>query len=117
MSGGSTALKLTEWRVWLSERPWVRIGLSAFIWLAVVFGLQRGGSAVLGVALVTTAVAVTVLFVAVSFTDYLARSETETIRRQRARNMAIGLALGGLVLLFYVATIVRLGGNALSRPM
>ena len=30
---------------------------------------------------------------------------------------AIALALAGLVLLFYVATIVRLGGNVFNRPM
>jgi hypothetical protein len=33
------------------------------------------------------------------------------------RSLAIALALGALVALFYIATIVRLGGNALNRPM
>ena len=37
--------------------------------------------------------------------------------RQRMRSIAIALALGILVLLFYAATIVRLGGNALNRPL
>ena len=37
-------------------------------------------------------------------------------RRQRMRSIAIALALGGLVLLFYAATIVRMGGNVLNRP-
>lgn len=36
-------------------------------------------------------------------------------RRQRMRSVAIGLALGALVILFYAATIVRLGPNALNR--
>jgi hypothetical protein len=38
-------------------------------------------------------------------------------RRQRARSIAIGLALAALVVLFYVATLVRLGGNVLNRPL
>ena len=38
-------------------------------------------------------------------------------RRQRMRSLAIALALGALVVLFYVATIVRLGGNVFNRPM
>lgn len=38
-------------------------------------------------------------------------------QRQRRRSIAIALALGGLVLLFYLVTIVRMGGNVLKRPM
>ena len=41
----------------------------------------------------------------------------ERLRRQRMRSLAIALALAALVVLFYAATIVRLGGNALNRPM
>ncbi len=43
--------------------------------------------------------------------------ETERKRRQRTRSIAIAVALGLLVVLFYVATIVRMGGNVVSRPM
>ena len=43
--------------------------------------------------------------------------EKEIKRRQRVRSIAIGLALAALVVLFYVATIVRLGGNVLNRPL
>jgi hypothetical protein len=43
--------------------------------------------------------------------------EQETKRRQRMRSIAIGLALAALVVLFYVATLVRLGGNVLNRPL
>lgn len=43
--------------------------------------------------------------------------DQETRRRQRMRSIAIGLALAALVVLFYVATLVRLGGNALNRPL
>jgi hypothetical protein len=43
--------------------------------------------------------------------------ERQRLRRQRMRSLAIALALAALVALFYIATIVRLGGNALNRPM
>ncbi len=38
-------------------------------------------------------------------------------RRQRMRSVAIAFALGFLVVLFYAATIVRLGGNVMNRPL
>jgi len=38
-------------------------------------------------------------------------------RRRRMRSIAIALALPGLVVLFYVATLVRLGGNVFNRPL
>lgn len=41
----------------------------------------------------------------------------EQKRRRRARNIAIALALGGLVLLFYIVTIVKLGPGVLNRPL
>jgi hypothetical protein len=41
----------------------------------------------------------------------------EQKRRRRARSLAIGLALGALVLLFYVVTIVKLGPGVLRRPL
>jgi len=41
----------------------------------------------------------------------------EQKRRRRARSIAIGLALGGLALLFYVVTIVKLGPGVLNRPL
>jgi len=33
------------------------------------------------------------------------------------RWIAIAVALAGLVVLFYVATLVRLGGNVFNRPL
>jgi fatty acid desaturase len=45
------------------------------------------------------------------------QDEKERQRRQRMRSVAIALALAALVALFYAATIVRLGGNVLNRPM
>lgn len=41
--------------------------------------------------------------------------EDEHRRRQRMRSVAIGLSLAALVIVFYVATIVRLGPNALKK--
>ena len=38
-------------------------------------------------------------------------------RRQRTRSIAIALALAALVVIFYIVTIVRLGGNVLNRPI
>lgn len=38
-------------------------------------------------------------------------------RRQRMRSIAIAVALVVMAVLFYAATLVRLGGNALNRPM
>lgn len=43
--------------------------------------------------------------------------ERERLRRQRMRSLAIALALAALVALFYIATIVRLGGNVASRAL
>ena len=38
-------------------------------------------------------------------------------RRRGMRSIAIALALAALVVVFYVATLVRLGGNVLNRPL
>ena len=43
--------------------------------------------------------------------------QRESKRRQRMRSIAIAVALAGLVALFYWATIVRLGGNVMNRPI
>lgn len=41
----------------------------------------------------------------------------EAQRRRRTRSIAIGLALGGLVLLFYLVTIAKLGPGILNRAL
>lgn len=41
----------------------------------------------------------------------------EQASRRRRRNIAIGLTVGFLALLFYVVTIVKLGPGVLNRPM
>jgi hypothetical protein len=43
--------------------------------------------------------------------------QKEWERRRRMRSIAIALALAALVIVFYVATLVRLGGNVLNRPL
>jgi hypothetical protein len=45
------------------------------------------------------------------------REQQEARRRRKMRSIAIALVLGGLVVMFYVATIVRLGGNVFNRPL
>jgi hypothetical protein len=41
----------------------------------------------------------------------------EQLKRRRQRNLAIGLAVGFFVLLFYIVTIVKLGPGVLNRPL
>jgi hypothetical protein len=41
----------------------------------------------------------------------------EEQQRRRRRSLAIAVALGALVVLFYVVTIVKLGPQVLQRPM
>lgn len=41
----------------------------------------------------------------------------EEIKRRNARSRALGLFLGALVILFFVVTIAKLGGNVLNRPL
>jgi hypothetical protein len=44
-------------------------------------------------------------------------AEKERKRRQRKRSLAIAWILFGLVVLFFIVTIVRLGGNVAVRPI
>ena len=39
----------------------------------------------------------------------------EQERRRRARSVAIGIGLGAMVILFFVVTIVKIGGNIAMR--
>ena len=64
---------------------------------------------------VAFAVAVTLLM-AVKLADYL-NTGSEVVVRQRGRNVAIALALGAFAILFYAATIVRMGANVANRPL
>ena len=74
---------------------------------------------VVGVRFWVAAVMASLLVVAggaVSTRSGLARLD-EATRRQHVRSIAIGLILAALVVIFYAATIVRLGGNVMNRPM
>jgi predicted nucleic acid-binding Zn ribbon protein len=44
-------------------------------------------------------------------------AEQERKRRQRKRSVAIAWILAALALLFFIVTIVRLGGNVADRSM
>jgi predicted nucleic acid-binding Zn ribbon protein len=44
-------------------------------------------------------------------------AEKERKRRQRMRSLAIAWVLFALVVLFFIVTIVRLGGNVALRPI
>ncbi len=44
-------------------------------------------------------------------------AEQERKRRQRKRSIAIAWILAALALLFFIVTIVRLGGNVADRPL
>jgi hypothetical protein len=41
----------------------------------------------------------------------------QQLKSRRQRNIAIGLAVGFFVLLFYVVTIAKLGPGVLDRPL
>lgn len=47
----------------------------------------------------------------------LPRFTEADLKRRRARSIAIGLALGFMVLLFYAVTIAKLGPQVLNRPL
>jgi hypothetical protein len=44
-------------------------------------------------------------------------AEQERKRRQRMRSLAIAWILAALVVLFFIVTIVRLGGHVADRPL
>jgi hypothetical protein len=41
----------------------------------------------------------------------------EELKRRRSRSIAIAVALGALVVLFYAVTMAKLGPQILNRPM
>ncbi len=50
-------------------------------------------------------------------TQGLRRMTAEEAKSRRARNVAIGVAVGLLVLLFYIVTVAKLGPGVLDRPL
>lgn len=45
------------------------------------------------------------------------RWSEEQLKRRRQRNLALAWVLGGVVLLFFIITIAKLGGNVADRPV
>ena len=45
------------------------------------------------------------------------RLTEQQLRARRHRSIAIALALGAFVIVIFVVTLVKLGGNVLTRPM
>jgi hypothetical protein len=45
------------------------------------------------------------------------RLTDEEQKRRRRRSVALGLILAGLVLLFYLITIIKLGPGVVDRPL
>jgi hypothetical protein len=45
------------------------------------------------------------------------RLTPEQLKARRQRNIAIGLSIGLLVVIFWAVTLVRLGSNVFQRPM
>jgi hypothetical protein len=45
------------------------------------------------------------------------QNEEELARRRRKRNVALALVLGGLVLIFYVLTVVKMGPGVFNRAL
>lgn len=43
--------------------------------------------------------------------------DDEQKRKQRMRSLAIAWTLAGLAVLFFLVTLVRLGGNVANRPL
>jgi len=49
--------------------------------------------------------------------DEAQQTEEVAAKRRRMRSIAIALALVGMALMFYLATLVHLGGNVANRPL
>ena len=47
----------------------------------------------------------------------VAGSDEAAARARRGRNLAIALGLVGFVVLVYLVTVFRMGGNVINRPL
>ena len=43
-------------------------------------------------------------------------SDAEEQKKRKQRNLAIGLMIAAFVVIVYVVTILKIGGNVLNRP-
>ena len=97
-------------RSW-QDRAWL-MGLGAAV-LVTLAGLSLG---LRPWSLLVPALSALAVGAGLSINASLARLD-ETARKQRTRSIAIGLVLAALVAIFYAATIIRLGGNVMNRPI
>ena len=102
---------------WYKQNAWLPVMASMLLWVGAGFVDTGGNVAVLSLAAaVATAVAVGLL-AAVKIADYVTGGESEAEARQRGRNIAIALALLGMVVMFYAATIVRMGAAITGKAL
>ena len=88
---------------------WVLLGVVAVVEIAAVsFGFWRNYA--------FRASFIAIVLAAVASLMSLSRTPTQA-RPQKMRSLAIAWMLGLMVLLFYAATIVRLGGNVFNRAL
>ena len=98
------------------------VGIAVAVVVGTLMRLTNapGGVAMTAVAAVFAGAMAALMFSAIWVADkQAAKGDPKDVmqRRQRMRSIAIAVALVVLAVLFYAATIVRLGGNALNRPM
>ena len=87
----------------------------AFLAAGLATGIGAGRAQAAGLGLVVLGITLWLGTLSAAPTAPALGSDDERSRRQRHRSLAIALGLGGLVVIFYVATLVRLGPNALRK--
>ncbi len=100
----------------ITSGDWKRPMRLAVLFAAGAAGLANRWLNLPAWAIALIALAVPAVWFATTF-EITKSGESEIEQRRRMRNVAIGLTLAALVLLFYVATMARLGGHALNRPI
>ena len=100
----------------LTTNDWKRPVRLAVLFAAGAIGIANRWLNLPVWVIALVALSVPVVWFGTSF-QVMKPGETEIEQRRRMRNIAIALSLAALVVLFYVATMARLGGNALNRPI
>ena len=95
---------------WYRANAWLPVMASTMLLVATAFMNTGGNSAVLSLAAGIGVAIALALLGAVKIAEYVG-SAGDATARQRGRNIAIALALGAFAVLFYAATIVRMGGD------
>ena len=100
---------------WYKANAWLPVMASTMLWVATAFMNTGGNSAVLSLAAAIGLAIALVLLAAVKVADYVGPAGDATAR-QRGRNIAMAVALGAFAIMFYAATIVRMGSTIASHP-